>query len=119
MIHDIIFYIGLSLFVVHEMDAVRRNEWKMFKFLSTLKPKIGYMVFSILHLPFFVLIFWGLFSAHQGLRHDFIMFLNLFFIIHFFIHLAFIRHHDNEFRSVFSWLIISGMFLTGMVYAWI
>jgi len=114
MIHDIIFYIGLSLLFVHEMDAVHRNEWKMFRYLSTLKPKTGYAIFSLLHVPFFILIFWGLFSANQGFRNDLIMVLNLFFIIHFFLHLVFIRHHNNEFRSVFSWFIISGMFLMGM-----
>lgn len=118
MIYDIIFYIGLSLLFVHEMDAVRRNEWKMFIYLSTLKPEIECTVFSLLHVPFFFLILWGLFSANQDFRHYFIMFLNLFFIIHFLLHLAFIRHPKNEFKSVFSWFIISGMFLMGVVNVW-
>lgn len=115
MMHDIIFYIGLSLFLVHEMDAVRSHEWKMFIYLSTLKPEMGYVVFSLLHVPFFILIFWGVFSANQSFRHYFIMLLNIFFIIHFFLHLAFIRHPNNEFKSVFSWFIIGGMFLMGLI----
>ena len=118
MIYEIIFYIGLSLFFVHEMDAVRRNEWKMFIYLPTLKPEMGYVVFSLIHVPCFVLIFLGLFSADQVFRHYFIMFLNIFFIIHFFLHLVFIRHPNNEFRSAFSWFIIGGMFLMGMFNIW-
>lgn len=115
MIYEIIFYIGLTLFFIHEMDAVRRNEWKMFIFLSSLRSKMGYLVFSLLHIPIVFLIFWGLFSANQDFKHYLMMFLNLFFIIHFFLHLAFIRHPNNEFRSIFSWVIIALMLLMGII----
>ena len=49
---DVIFYSGLSLFMLHEMDAIRRQEWRIFFFLSKLKEETAYAVFSILHLAF-------------------------------------------------------------------
>lgn len=119
MIDDIIFYIGLSLFLMHEMDAVRKNEWKMFFYLSTLEQEKGFAVFSLLHIPFFFFIFWGLFAADEVIRNHLMLVLDVFFILHFFLHLAFIRHHNNEFKSAMSWFIIGGLFLFGMVNIWV
>jgi len=114
MLADYFLYTGLSLLIVHEMDAIRRNEWRMFIYLSKLKPETGYAVFSLLHIPLFMLIFWGLFSAAPEIKKALILFLNGFFVAHFFLHLMFIRHRNNEFRSVFSWGIIGGLFLIGI-----
>ncbi len=97
------------------MDAIRRKEWQMFFYLSKLAPETGYVVFSVLHIPLFFLIFWGLFSVNQGFRHDVIIFLSLFFIIHFFLHIAFLNDKKNEFDSIFSWFIIIGICLSGLV----
>lgn len=58
MFVDLIFYIGIALLLTHELDAIARNEWRMFPFICRLKDDIGYKVFIILHIPLFVLILW-------------------------------------------------------------
>jgi len=86
----------------------------MFFYLSKLKPETGFTVFSLLHIPLFFLIFWGLFSTGPEIRKGMILFLNGFFVVHFFLHLFFLKHRNNEFKSVFTWLIIGGMFIMGI-----
>ncbi|MFV0330607.1 MAG: DUF6713 family protein [Dysgonomonas sp.] len=40
-----LFYIGLSLFLIHEMDAIRCEEWKIFPVLSSLSDRKGYYIY--------------------------------------------------------------------------
>lgn len=115
MTHRIILYIGLSLLIVHEMDAIQKKEWRMFPLLSKLKPETGYTLFSVLHIPLFVFIFWALFDLNRGLHNTIIMLLNVFLMIHFSLHLICVRHPQNEFRSTYSWSIIGGLFLIGAI----
>ncbi|MEM7040345.1 MAG: DUF6713 family protein, partial [Bacteroidota bacterium] len=57
---DIIFHIGLSLIMMHEMDAIRCKEWRIFPGISMLKEQIGFAVFMFAHIPLFTWIFWQL-----------------------------------------------------------
>ncbi len=54
------FYIGLTFILIHEMDAVRLQEWKMFPILSGLNDQTGYLIFTSLHIPLYGLLFGGL-----------------------------------------------------------
>jgi hypothetical protein len=105
-----IFYIGLSLFIVHEMDAIRRHEWRMM--IINIKDELAYIIFTILHIPIFILIFFGIADKNDTL----ILILSTFFVIHIFLHIVFIKHEKNEFNSMFSWLIITGIFLSGLIF---
>lgn len=105
------FYIGLTFILIHEMDAIRLQEWKMFPILSGLKEKTGYLIFTSLHLPLYGLLFWGLWGR-QGLVTNLILGLDIFFIIHLMLHLLLINHKNNKFRNFFSWgiIILTGFF---------
>jgi uncharacterized membrane-anchored protein YitT (DUF2179 family) len=98
---------------MHEMDAVRCKEWRIFPLLSLLNDDWGFKVFMFAHIPLFYFIFLKLSdeSAHQNL----IFGLNIFFIIHFFLHLLFLKHPKNEFKDATSWGIISGCGLFGLL----
>ena len=113
---NIIFSVGLSLLIVHEMDAIRRREWRMFFGLSKLDDERAYQIFTLLHIPLFVLIFWGLFAGIELIRYYFVLGLDLFFIVHFFLHLLFLKHKNNEYKSIFSWSVIIGLFLIGLFH---
>lgn len=41
---DFLLYLGLTLLFVHEMDAIRRKEWKMFIFLKDLNEDLEYWI---------------------------------------------------------------------------
>jgi hypothetical protein len=111
MIEHFSFYIGLAFIFVHEMDAVRLQEWKMFPFLSNIKDESGYKIFTIIHLPIYFLLFWGLFG-NQGTNHSLILGLDVFFIIHVGLHLLFLKNKNNQFKSTFSWglILLTGLF---------
>lgn len=108
------FFVGLSLILVHEMDAIRCQEWTIFPLVSRLNEKAGYFVFTALHVLLYLLVFWGLYGQN-GLNPGLIMGLDIFFIIHVFLHVLFLKHPKNQFKSVFSWVIILGAGIAGLI----
>lgn len=110
---NLFFYIALAFILTHEMDAIRCHEWRIFPGLSRLKDETGFVVFALLHVPLYTLLFWGLFGQanSEGLARG----LNVFFIVHVGLHLLFLKHPGNEFTSVFSWAIIVGAGLFGLL----
>jgi hypothetical protein len=99
--------------MIHEMDAVRCKEWRIFPGLSLLDDKWGFNVFMVAHIPIFYFLYWGLLEQknNEGLIHG----LNIFFIVHVGLHLLFTRHKSNEFKDWLSWTIISGAGLFGLL----
>ncbi len=99
------FFIGFVLILIHEMDAVRLQEWKMFPILSKLKDSTGYLVFTFLHIPLYGFLFCGLW-VNQIYTTYYILGLDFFFIIHIGLHLLLNKHKENQFKSLFSWSLI-------------
>ena len=54
----VLFYLGLALFVGHEMDAVTRQEWQLLPLLSLLEGEVARVTFIGVHIPLFVVLFW-------------------------------------------------------------
>lgn len=100
--------------MAHEMDAVRAKEWKIFPILNGLGDEAGYRVFTALHVPIYALLLWGLF-ADGGVNRGLIVVLDVFFIVHVFLHLIFYNHPENRFRSVFSYVLIFGAGIFGVL----
>lgn len=113
MIPDLFFYLALSFLLVHEMDAIRCKEWRIFPLTYFLNDKIGYLVFMTLHIPLFYMLFWGLKS--DAYRNDLITGLDYFSLIHFVLHIIFLKHKKNEFKDALSWTIITGAALFGLL----
>lgn len=110
MDEHIFFAIGLSCILIHEMDAVRCKEWRIFPGLSLLDDRWGYRVFSLLHIPLFAWLLYGLMGPDpDGLRHG----LDVFFMVHLGLHIGFLLHPKNEFRDWISWTFIVGAALGG------
>ncbi|MBU3679737.1 MAG: hypothetical protein FGM32_09055 [Candidatus Kapabacteria bacterium] len=102
-----LFFIGLALILLHEMDAMRCHEWRIFPGLSQLSEHAGFYLFMMLHIPLFIVIFSNLDSP--AFRRGF----DIFLIIHLGLHLLFLRHPKNEFKDWLSWSIIAGAALFG------
>lgn len=109
---DCFFYFGISFILLHEMDAVRCKEWRIFPGLSLLNENLGFKLFMIAHVPLFFFLFWGLL---QPVNEKLIFGLNIFFIIHLVLHILFLKHKKNEFKDWISWAIITGAGISGVL----
>ena len=86
MVNHLWFWIGLCFIMVHELDAIRCKEWRIFPGLSSLGDGFGSKIFIIAHIPLFILLFFGLRSS---VVHSYLVVgLDFFFIIHVFLHLV-------------------------------
>ncbi|MGB3634576.1 MAG: DUF6713 family protein [Rubrobacteraceae bacterium] len=107
------FILGFCFLLVHEMDAIRAKEWKIFPGLSRMSDEAGYVTFTALHVPVYALLFWGLLG--DGGAPSLIFGLDVFFVVHVLLHLIFYNHPENRFRSVFSYTLIFGAGVFGAV----
>ncbi|MDN3707206.1 hypothetical protein QW060_08670 [Myroides ceti] len=57
MSEHVFFYLALFLFILHEMDAIRCKEWRIFPGLSLLGDYWGFVIFMFAHLPIFFFIY--------------------------------------------------------------
>lgn len=53
----------VSLFAVHEMDAMTHAEWRLLPILSDMANEQARLVFLWLHIPLFAALIWSLFVA--------------------------------------------------------
>ncbi len=103
--------LGLVFILMHEMDAMRCKEWRIFPGTSFLNDTFGFIVFTFLHIPLFYWVLTEYQMNNEGFRIGF----NYFLIIHFMLHLLFLFHKKNEFKDWISWTIIAGAGLFGLL----
>lgn len=114
MTNHLFFLLGFCLLLTHEMDANRCKEWRIFPFTSRMVEETGYLDFTAVHVPLYALLIWGLFGAGE-VNGGLIACLDVFFIVHVLLHLLFIDHPNDLFRSAFSWTLILGAGVFGGV----
>lgn len=105
------FLIGLAFLLLHEMDAVRCREWRIFPGLSLLPERTGSILFMLAHIPLY---YWVMLEVAAG-RPAFRTGFDYFLLIHLGLHLLFLRHPNNEFKDWMSWLFIGGAGLFGLL----
>lgn len=113
MMDYLFFYFALSLMIMHEIDAVRCKEWRIFPGLASLGDRVGYIIFIFAHLPLFVLVLWYLNYSENPT--GFIQGFCVFTMIHIGLHLLFYKHRYNEFKDWISWSLILGAGLAGLL----
>lgn len=113
MNNEVFFYLGLSAIIIHEMDAIRCKEWRIFPGLSLLDDNWGFKIFIIAHVPLFYFLFWGLLG--QSNNSQLMLGLDIFFIIHVGLHLLLLRNKKNQFKDAVSWTIIVSAGLFGFI----
>lgn len=104
----------ITFLLIHEMDAVRRKEWLIFPGLSRLSDDTGYLVFTAAHIPPVFLVLAGLQTGvifQPAIRVT----LDVFCLAHVGLHVLCHRFPKNGFHSRFSWLVILGTGLAGLV----
>ena len=116
MLTELIFYTGIALLLTHEMDAIKRHEWRIFPGLSNLDDDIAYHIFIIFHIPLYMLLFWLLYYPSETLHYWFQICFDIFMIIHLGLHHLFKSHRKYEFTNLSSKVIINLMAFTGLVH---
>lgn len=106
---DPLFFLTLSLLFCHELDAIRHHEWRLFAFLNRLDNERAYRLFILLHIPLFGLVFW--FVAYPAV--GFVIFVDVFVMVHLGLHRWFRAHPHYEFQGFVSNLFIVGAAATG------
>lgn len=93
----------LALLFAHEMDAVRKQEWKMFVILRDMEDQKAYEIFLLLHIPIYTAILFLLLSRSFAIGY---LVVDAFLIVHLFIHWLFRNHSANRFHNGISKSII-------------
>jgi hypothetical protein len=100
---NLLFALCLSLLLVHEMDAVRCAEWRMFIVLKDMPDDQAHKVFTALHIPLYAAM---LFLLLAGWSRACFLIVDIFLIAHALLHLLFEQHKKNGLKSPFSRTIL-------------
>lgn len=110
MLFKFLLWTNISLFILHEMDAVHTREWRMIVFMKNFNDNTAHIIFTSLHFLLFIIIFY-LLEYHQDFM---IMIIPILLIIHYLIHLLFRKNPENRMNNVFSRTVILLMFINSL-----
>ncbi|WP_367899145.1 DUF6713 family protein [Leptospira sp. WS58.C1] len=105
---NIYFCIAISFLFIHELDAIKAKEWKLFIILRDLKEEQAYSIWLAMHLPVFLfplLILSNFMDPYTILIYK--IGLDIFLIFHLFLHFLFRNHKEYQFKSLQSNLYIA------------
>ena len=110
---DIVYYLMVGSFFTHELDAVKRHEWRVLPVIRALPERFAEQTFIWLHVPIFALLLWG--GDGQASNRVRIG-LAVFAIVHVGLHWFFRKHPAYEFNNPGSWAMILLPGFAGAVY---
>ncbi len=87
----------------HELDAIKRHEWRILPLTSFMPERIGEAVFVWAHVPLFALIIW---IAEQGAASTAAQWLSGFAVVHVGLHWLYRNHPMYEFNNLRSWVLV-------------
>ena len=99
---DLLFFIGVSSLLLHEMDAIDKKEWRLLFVLRRLPDEGALRWFILLHLPLFV----GLLALVAAGPSAFTRWIeggvDVFLVVHAGLHEKLSRGGDRAFANRFS-----------------
>lgn len=104
----------VSLFAVHEMDAMTHAEWRLLPILCGMEDAAARDAFVLLHIPLLAGIFWALFYASWKVLAGRIFALAA--IAHATAHFLLSGHQLYTFVAPIETLTVYGTALTGAIY---
>ena len=102
---DLSFGLMIALLIAHELDAMKRHEWRILPLTSFLPEKLAEQVFLWAHVPLTLLVLW---VFAQGPESGAALGVSGFAVLHVGLHWLFRNHPDNEFTGFAAWLPIIG-----------
>ena len=109
----LLFLLAMSLMFTHELDAVRRHEWRIFPGTNLLSDEAGFVVFVAAHAPLFVLVLWASFLQPTPSSQLFQLGFSAFCVIHVLLHWMYRNHPAYEFGNPLSRTLIWGSGIAG------
>ncbi len=99
----------LLAFIIHELDAIKRHEWRILPLTSFMPERIAQKVFIGAHIPLIPLL---LLLTIGKTNSSVALGLSAFAIIHIALHYLFRKHPANEFNTPLSLalIILPGIF---------
>jgi len=110
------YQVALVLLLTHELDAVRRHEWRIIPVLRSLPDHTGFVLFVVLHIPLFWLILLLSSDPDAGVRDWFQIALSAFCIAHAGLHKLYEKHPAYEFNNPLSRLLIWSCAIAGAIH---
>lgn len=110
---DVFYWSMVAVLFTHELDAVRRHEWRVLPLTRTFPDKLGEQLFIWAHAPLFLAIFW---FSRAGAAGTLPLGLSAFAIVHVALHWQFRNHPAYEFNNAGSWTLIVGAGMLGALH---
>ncbi|MCZ8155726.1 MAG: hypothetical protein O9264_06385 [Leptospira sp.] len=110
---NIYFCMAISFLFIHELDAIKAKEWKLFIVLKDLKEETAYTIWLALHFPLFLFPLMIVSNVFQPENEKLMKLgIDLFLIIHLFLHIRFRNDKDYQFTSIQSniYIILTTIF---------
>lgn len=104
------FAVNLGFLLLHEMDAVFWQEWRLFGITDDV---LGRELFLVVHLPLFVFLLFGFLKLEERFGKVVSLALSSFLIVHFFLHAGPLG--QGRFHGAFSTGIIVANLLSSVV----
>ena len=111
-----LFFTVLAFLFTHEMDAVRRYEWRLLPILRNMQEKPAADLFVVLHIPLFALFLWLGTHPTMAVRTGFQVGVDLFAMLHIWLHYLFRHHAEYRFEEPLSIFYIWGSGIVGAVH---
>lgn len=110
------FLLALSLMFTHELDAIRRNEWRVIPGMNLLSDQTGFVVFVLAHVPLFGLVVWASFLQPSDKAIVFQLGFSAFCVAHVLLHWLFRNNPAYEFNNLLSRFLIWGSGVAGAAF---
>lgn len=112
----IVYYLGISFFFTHEMDAVINMEWRLLYHLRTLPDVSSSAYFIALHLPLFFAFFYFGHHRNSKLKNGFRCMAAAFLVIHAALHFRLSDHELYAFSGIASNIYIYVSAIFGLLF---
>lgn len=111
-----IFYGGYACLMTHELDAIDKAEWRIFPGLSLLPDDLGFLLFTLAHIPLVAILLAGIAHQNPVVRDRTRVGLSAFLVVHAGLHKLFEHHPDYRFTTPLSIGLIYGGAVMGLLY---
>ena len=112
----VLFYLGFSGFIAHELDAVLHAEWRLLFVLRSLPDSTASSVFILLHIPLVAIILWLGNHPKDRVQTVFRLSFSLFLVVHGGLHFWLSDAPANLFDGIDSKLLIYATSAFGLSY---
>ncbi len=112
----LLFLLGLSTLIAHELDAVIQSEWRLLYILRRLPESLASSAFVALHVPLMAGILWLTTHASESVHGKSRIALAMFLVVHTGLHQRLSNYPAYTFTSPLSLALIYGAGLLGLAY---